>query len=65
MPAIYSDSFATVKLAVREPESEGLRRYRHPPGDGAAARVDLGGLCTYDDWMRDSVEALSVVTVGR
>lgn len=34
MAAIYLDSSAIVKLAVREPESDALRRYlrtRHPP----------------------------------
>ena len=44
MPAIYLDSSALVKLAVEEPESEGLRRYlrrRRPLVSSALARTEV------------------------
>lgn len=44
MAAIYLDSSAIVKLAVREPESDALRRYlrtRHPRVSSALARAEV------------------------
>ena len=44
MAAIYLDSSAIVKLAVREPESEALRRYirrRRPLVSSALARTEV------------------------
>lgn len=44
MAAIYLDSSAIVKLAVREPESDALRRYlrtRHPRVSSALARTEV------------------------
>jgi predicted nucleic acid-binding protein len=44
MAAIYLDSSAIVKLAVREPESNALRRYlrsRHPRVSSALARTEV------------------------
>jgi len=44
MPVIYLDSSAIVKLAVREPESDALRRYlrgRRPRVSSALARTEV------------------------
>ncbi len=44
MPAVYLDSSAIVKLAVREPESEALRRHlrrRRPWVSSALARTEV------------------------
>ena len=44
MPAVYLDSSAIVKLAVREPESEALRRHlrrRRPWVSSALARAEV------------------------
>lgn len=45
MAAVYLDSSALVKLAVREPESDALRRYlrrRRPWVSSALARTEVG-----------------------
>lgn len=44
MPAVYLDSSAIVKLVVREPESDALRRYlhnRHPRVSSGLARAEV------------------------